>query len=54
MMCKIKSCAGLHLFKAAILCSQRNYLNDIDLLRPCDWDWCEGWVGSGRVPCVGT
>ena len=30
MMCKIKSCAGLHLFKAAILCSQRNYLNDID------------------------
>lgn len=34
MMCKIKSCAGLHLFKAAILCSLRNYLNDIDLLRP--------------------
>lgn len=33
MMCKIKSCAGLHLFKAAILCSQRNYLNDID--PPC-------------------
>lgn len=30
MMCKIKSCAGLHLFKAAILCSRRNYLNDID------------------------
>lgn len=30
MMCKIKSCAGLHLFKAAILCSQENYSNDID------------------------
>lgn len=54
MMCKIKSCAGLHLFKAAILCSQRNYLNDIDLLRPRDWEWGEGWVGSGRVLCVGT
>lgn len=54
MMCKIKSCAGLHLFKAAILCSQRNYFNDIDLLCPSDWEWCEGWMGSRRVPCVGT
>lgn len=54
MMCKIKSCAGLHLFKAAILCSQRNYLNDIDLLYPSDWEWCEVSMGSRRVPCVGT
>lgn len=49
MMCKIKSCAGLHLFKAAILCSQRNYSNDIDPLPPpCreDWKW-RGWVPWG-------
>lgn len=37
MMCKIKSCAGLHLFKAAILCSWRNYLDDIDPPLPEDW-----------------
>ena len=43
MMCKIKSCAGLHLFKAAILCSQRNYSNDID--PPCLWAW--KWRGGG-------
>lgn len=45
MMCKIKSCAGLHLFKAAILCSQRNYLNDIDPPRPEDWKWRGGGGG---------
>lgn len=57
MMCKIKSCAGLHLFKAAILCSQRNYLNDID--PPCPEDWKRhggaGWgLGVGRVSPGGS
>lgn len=46
MMCKIKSCAGLHLFKAAILCSRRNYLNDIDPPLPEDWRW-RGGAGMG-------
>lgn len=46
MMCKIKSCAGLHLFKAAILCSQRNYLNDID--PTCLEDWKKA-RGTGEV-----
>lgn len=53
MMCKIKSCAGLHLFKAAILCSPRNYLDDIDTPPPMpeDWRWCgAGWArGLGVV-----
>lgn len=53
MMCKIKSCAGLHLFKAAILCSQRNYLNDIDPPSPAGPEMArgQGWVLG--APAVG-
>ena len=47
MMCKIKSCAGLHLFKAAILCSQRNYLNDIDPLARRSGNGAGAAAGSG-------
>ena len=47
MMCKIKSCAGLHLFKAAILCSQRNYLNDIDPLARRTGNGAGVGMGSG-------